>query len=263
MTNFDELVAHVDQPGIDRDPNLDIIRLRPDLTQSDALKLQLAVKRRRIEAGDRLVGYQASFTSAGIRTMFPDAPSPMVGSLLSSLIRKSGETVQIGEDVTFIESEVGVLLKHDLEGPDLTHAEILSAIEGFLPAIEVAPLRPGVKEGKYSWPHMIAVQKAPGGYVVLGDTLTAPQGFDIRLEGCVVTMDGRRSAGAVGLEAMGSPLTVVASIARKLHEVGEKLHKGQIVITGSLPPPQVIQPGDADALVEFQTLGRVSVRFER
>ncbi|MFQ8433607.1 hypothetical protein, partial [Amaricoccus sp. W119] len=45
---------------------------------------------------------------------------------------------------------------------------MLASTEGFLPAIEVAPQRPGVIEKKYSFAHMIAVQKSAGGYVVFG-----------------------------------------------------------------------------------------------
>lgn len=263
MPSFEDLIAHVDQPGIDSEPDLDVRKLKPDITQAEALALQLAVKRRRQAAGDRIVGHQASFTSAGVRKLFPDAPSPMVGTLLASLIRNSGDTVKLDSSTVYVESEIGVLLKKDLEGPNLSQAEVLAAIEAFLPGIEIAPLRPGVVEGKYSWPHMIAVQKAAGGYFVLGDRLTSPSKLDIRLEGCVVTMNGERSTGAVGLEAMGSPLNVIAAMARKLSEIGEKLHKGQLLFTGSLPPPQSILATDAEARLEFQTLGSVSVRFAR
>ena len=261
--DLNHLVDHLDQPGIDAKPELDVIKLKPDLDEETALALQLAVKKRRAAQGDRIVGHQASFTSAGVRALFPDAPQPMVGTLLKSQMRENGSFVRLDSDEVFIESELGALLKHDLEGPDLSHAEILAAIEGFLPAIEIAPLRDAVKARLFSWPHMIAVQKAFGGYVVLGSKLTSPKGFDPRLEGCVVSMNGKARAGAVGLEAMGNPLAVIAAMARKLHAVGEKLRAGQVVITGSLPPPQVATKSDSDALLEFQTLGSVSVRIER
>jgi 2-keto-4-pentenoate hydratase len=255
------LAAHIDQPGIDSDPERDIVKLKPDISQDEALAVQLAVKRRRVAEGDRIAGHQASFTSAAIQRLFPDAPIPMVGTLLGSQLRDSGAVVPLDAEEVFIESELGVVLKRDLAGPDLCAAEIFAAIEGFLPAIEVAPLRPGVREQAYSWPHMIAVQKASGGYVVLGSRITAPTGFDPRLEGCVIEIDGEARAGATGFEAMGNPLAVVAAIARKLHAIGEHLHAGQLVITGSLPPPQVVRAGNARADLHFATLGSVALRF--
>lgn len=263
MTSFEQLVAHIDRPGVDSDPAFDIRLIAPDITQTEALKVQLAVKRRQVERGDRIIGHQASFTSAAVQRAFPDAPVPMVGTLLSSLLRSNGDPVTIGTDPTVIESEIGAILKRDLEGPDVSLPEVLSAIEGFCPAIEIAPVRPGVRESKYSWPHMIAVQKAAGGYVIIGDRLTEPSKLDLRLEGCLVSVDGKAKAGAVGFEAMGNPLKVIAAMAARLHAAGEKLQAGQLVITGSLPPPQPIGPDDRSALVEFTTLGSVGVQFER
>ncbi len=256
-----KLAAHIDQPGIDSDPSRDIVTLKADITQDEALAVQLAAKRRRVAEGDRIAGHQASFTSAAIQRLFPDAPIPMVGTLLASQLRDSGAIVALDAEESFIEGEIGVVLKRDLAGPDLCFAEVLAAIEGFLPAIEVAPLRPGVRDQAYSWPHMIAVQKAQGGFVILGSRLTPPTAFDPKLEGCIVEIDGVPQAGATGFEAMGNPLAVIAAMARKLDAIGEQFHTGQILITGSLPPPQVVRQGAARADLHFATLGSVSVRF--
>lgn len=261
MVSFEDLVAHIDQPGVDQSPSRDIIRLKPDITQAEALAVQLAVKRRREAQGDRIIGHQASFTSAGIRTIFPDAPRPMVGTLLASLARESGERVELDVSEAFVESEMALVLKKDLEGPDLTATEVLSAVEAFLPAIEIAPLRPGVREGLYSWPHIIAVQKAVGGFVIFGSRLTSPKRFDPRLEGCLVSIDGEAKVGAIGFEAMGNPLVVVAAVARGLHAVGEKLKAGQVVMTGSLASPQVVTAENRYAQLDFQTLGAVGVQL--
>ena len=41
-------------------------------------------------------------------------------------------------------------------------------------------------------------------------------------------------AGATGFASMGSPLNVVAGMARELHAIGEKLRAGHFLITGTL-----------------------------
>jgi 2-keto-4-pentenoate hydratase len=261
MVTFEQLIAHIDQPGIDADPSRDITKLKPDITQEEALAVQLAVKRRRVAAGDRIVGHQASFTSPAVRKIFPDAPRPMVGTLLASLMREDYDEVHLDADKVFIEAEIGMILKRDLEGPYLTNADVLAAVEGFVPAIEIAPVRPGAIERAYSYPHMIAVQKAVGGFVLLGPRMTSPKSFDPRLEGALVSLNGEPKAAATGFEAMGNPLSVVAAMARTLHAIGEKLHAGQVLITGALPMPPAAVPGDRAARAEFQTLGSVSVRF--
>jgi 2-keto-4-pentenoate hydratase len=263
MADLEMMIAHIDRPGIDSELDLDIIRIAPDLSLDDALRVQLGAKRRRVAAGDAIAGYQASFTSAAAQKMVPTMPPPMVGTLLASLIRPDGAAVGFDADLTVVECEIGMVLRRDLAGPHVTPIEALAAVEGFFPAIEVAPVRPGVLEGKWSNQHMIAVQKAKGGYVVTGSKLTSPANFDPRTEGVVVSVDGVPRASAAGVEAMGSPTNVLAAVANRLAAAGEWLRAGQIVITGSLPPPQRVGPGNAFAEAEFSRMGRVSVRFER
>jgi 2-keto-4-pentenoate hydratase len=261
MKTIDELADHIDQPGIDSDPSKDIIRVAPDITQDQALAVQLAVKRRHVAAGDRIVGHQASFTSQGVRKLFPDAPLPMVGTLLGSIVRNSGDEIVLDCEKVFIECELAMVLGRDLKGDRLTPFDVLSAVDGFFPAIEVAPVRQGVMEGAYSWPHLIAVQKAFGGFVVFGNKIASPSGFDPRMEACAVSIDGEERAAALGLEAMGNPLAVVAAMAARLHAIGEHLHAGQIIMTGSLPPPQPVTIENRVARADFSNLGSVSVRI--
>src|SRR5205085_2118789 len=97
---------------------------------------------------------------------------------LADLIDRPGADRDADGDPAFIEAEIGVLMRHDLRGPDVSALQALAAIEAFFPAIEVAPLRPGVLEGRYSNQHMIAVQKAAGGYVFVGNRFTSPRDFD-------------------------------------------------------------------------------------
>jgi 2-keto-4-pentenoate hydratase len=258
---IEDLANHIDQPGIDSDPARDIVHLKPDITQSEALQVQLAVKRRRAAAGDRIVGHQASFTSAGIRTLFPDAPRPMLGTILASIVRPSGAEIELDCEEAFIESEMAMILGRDLEGDDLTPHEVMRAIDCFLPSLEVAPLRPGVFDKAYSWPHLIAVQKAFGGFMVFGPRISASRRIDARLEACLVSIDGDERASGAGFEAMGSPVNVIVAMAAQLSEIGEKLHAGQVIMTGSLPPPQKITSANRVATVEFATLGNVSIRI--
>jgi 2-keto-4-pentenoate hydratase len=262
MVDIERLADHIDQPGIDADADRDILKVDPGLTREDALAVQLAVKRRQVARGDRIVGHQASFTSRAVQAAFPDAPVPMVGTLTASLLLNGGDIATIGSDPTVIETELGILLKRDLEGANLSDAEVLAAIEGFFPAIEVAPVRPGVREGAFSWQHMIAVQKAVGGFVAAGSRLTKAKGFDPRLEGCLVSIDGVPKGGAIGYEAMGNPLRVVAAMAERLGRIGERLRAGQFLITGSLPAPQLLTRGDRCVTVEFSTLGPLDIRLQ-
>ncbi|HKT72050.1 MAG TPA: fumarylacetoacetate hydrolase family protein [Steroidobacteraceae bacterium] len=261
MASFEELLEHLDKSGVDKRLEDDIIHLAPEITYDDAFRLQLASKQRRVAAGDRVIGYQASLTSSGAQRTMPHIPAPMVGTLLASLERPEGSTVDLDDDINFVEAEIGVLLKHDLEGARTTTADVLAAVEAYFPALEVAPVRPGLFDNKWSAQHLLAVQKAPGGYVLFGSRLTSPTGFDLRTEGAITSIDGEVKGSACGVEAMGNPLNVVAAVVRRLATAGQGLKAGQIIMTGSLPAPQIVKTHNHSARIEFTRLGSVEVRI--
>ena len=261
MADFEHLLKHLDRPGIDKDVADDIIRLQPDLSYDDAFRLQVLSKRRAVDRGDRIVGYQASLTSSGAQKAMPHIPAPMVGTLLASIVRPDGAVVELDDEISFIEAEIAVIMKRDLAGENVTAADVLAATAGYLPALEVAPVRPGLMEKLWSAQHLVAVQKAVGGYILLGSKLTDPLGFDPRLEGAITSIDGEVRGTACGVEAMGSPLNVVAAVVRRLATAGQGLLAGQFVMTGSLPAPQVITRDNRHAKVEFTRLGSVDVRI--
>ena len=264
MAHFDDLVAVFDKDRGDRDPKNDVGKLDPTLSFADAYRVQFAAKARRVAKGDRIVGRKASFTSSAVVKQFPDFPAPLVGTILASHLRENGATIDLNADsgITFVENEIGALMKRDLEGPGVTPLQALAAIEGFFPAIEIAPLGPGVLERTITNQHIIAKEKADGGYLIVGSTLLPPGQIDVRFEGCVVSINGKVVGSGAGVEAMGSPVNVVAAVANRLAEFGEKLRAGEIVITGALCGPARAVKGDREAVVEFTRLGRVSVRFE-
>lgn len=261
MTDFEHLLRHLDRPGVDKDVVDDILLMQPDLSYDDAFRLQVMSKRRAVERGDRIVGYQASLTSSGAQKAMPHIPAPMVGTILASLVRPEGAVVELDDEVSFIEAEIAVSMKDDLAGSDVTAADVLAATAGYLPALEVAPVRPGLLEGKWSAQHLVAVQKAAGGYILLGSRLTDPRDFDLRLEGAITTIDGEVRGTACGAEAMGNPLNVVAAVVRRLAIAGEGLKAGQFVMTGSLPAPQIIKKHNRHARAEFTRIGSVDVRI--
>jgi 2-keto-4-pentenoate hydratase len=97
--------------------------------------------------------------------------------------------------------------------------------------------------------------------VVFGSRQSAPRGIDIALEGCMASVDGEARGAATGYEAMGSPIRVVAAMARTLHAIGEKLHAGHVIMTGALPPPPVLTSAHRVARADFAQLGSVTVRL--
>jgi len=264
-------------------PEKDIMNQAPDLTIEEARKLQRGLMRRRIEKGDKMLGYKAGRTNRRIlKAANWTGPAPMVGTLLHSLLRKETDLIVLDPGVvTLLEPEVAVVLKRDLVGPGLSNHEVLAAVEGYIPAFEIAVVPPGFVAGNVSTQHLIATHKTSGG-VVLGSTMHSPYGIDLRTEGVTLTVDGNVHGTGTAVEVYGNPLTVVARLADSLAQDGEYLRAGEIIWTGTICPPASMTPGGMSpenlaamavygseafeghphyARADFSRLGSVSLHF--
>ena len=252
-----EFVDWLDVQVTGRKPFMDILEIAPELTHDDAYRLQLAVMRRKVERGDRLIGYKAAYTS---RAMQQDrgVPGPIIGCLMQSGWFEEGKPIALNREVkTLAEPEIAVLLKRDLQGPGVTPGEALAAIEGVFPALELAEQSLGGT--KRSRQMGIAIHKSNGG-IVVGGPMTSPHGIDLRLEGMVISINGEVRGSATGVEVLGDPLSLVALIANKIGQYGGSLKAGMILMTGSIVTAMPVAPSD-DLLVEFTRLGNLAVRF--
>jgi len=62
---------------------------------------------------------------------------------------------------------------------------------------------------------------------------------------------------------IGNIVDIVAHVAGTLAAHGEKLRAGDVIITGSIVPPPMIEPDETEFAYELAPIGRLSVRFSR
>ena len=238
-------------------PFVDILELAPGLTIDDAYRLQLALTRRKIEKGDRHIGYKAAYTSRAMQQE-RGVPGPIIGCLMQSGWIEEGQPIPLKRGIrTMAEPEIAVLLKHGLRGPGVTTLEALRAIEAVFPAIELAEQSLG--GATRSRQMGIAIHKSNGG-IVVGGPMTSALGIDLKLEGMVISINGEVKGSATGVEVMGDPLSLVAVIANKIGQYGGTLEPGMILMTGSIVSALPVTPGDV-LRVEYTRLGAINLRF--
>ncbi len=238
-------------------PAQDLLERAPELTIDDAYRLQFALMRRKSQRGDRVIGYKAAYTTAAMQKAY-GVSGPAVGTLLRSLLLHEDEPIALSRAGRMtLEAEVAALLGRDLVGPGVSAHDALRAVEGFLPAIEIAP--PAIGGPKRSRQMGTAVHKLTPG-IVVGGTLVSPHGLDLRVEGAVVYINGQPRGSGTAVEALGNPLNVIAHIANVLGGYGEGLSAGMLVMTGSVVPAMPVKPGDR-VTVEYSRLGRVRASF--
>ena len=234
----------------------EVLEREPGLSPHDAYDLQFALMARRVARGDRIVGYKAALTSKAMQEE-TGIPEPLLGTLLASRVFPEGEALSLAPFLrATLEPEIAVLLKSDLAGAAPTLPEVLAAVEGYLPAVEIGDYRTDPKAR--SLQQSVACNTFNGG-IVLGGPLTAPGGIDLRREGMSMTHNGEPAGSGTGVEVLGDPLRSVAFMAATLAEHGMGLKAGMILMTGSIVASIPLGPGD-EVRVDFTRLGSLNLR---
>ncbi len=219
---------------------------------------QLATRRARIATGEKPLGWKVGLGApATMKKMGLQAP--LVGFLMQSAQLASGSTVSLkGYSKPVAEPEIAVRMARDL-GPGASAETALAAVQEICPAIELADLDP-----------MPAVDNLD--VVLAGDIFQRHVllGADVRAGGSVSGLTSRLTRRGAEINRTSDPeaLTgklgdIVAHVAKTLAAFGEKLAAGDIIITGSITPPLMLEPDETSLTHALDPIGDVSVKFTR
>ena len=178
-----------------------------------AYEIQLVNIRRHLAEGDVVSGHKVGLSSKAMQRML-DVDEPDYGHLLNTMFRFESDIVEFSRFLQpRVEIEVAFVLGRTLVGPDVTVADVLSATQYILPAIEIVDSR--VVDWKVKLADTIA-DNASSGAVVLGGTPTKLTDLDLRLIGATLRVNGElRETGASGA-VLGNPAVAVAWLANKV-----------------------------------------------
>jgi 2-oxo-hept-3-ene-1,7-dioate hydratase len=223
----------------------------PDI--DSALRLQLLVLRRFVQAGDSLAGWKAAFTGAGSQGMLGEDIRPF-GYLLASRIWQSGDRLaQSGPGPSEIEPELAFQLATPLDGK-VSPEDVRSAVTSVAPAFELNQSRLAPNSGVTT---MIADGVSHWGLVV-GEQAKARPGMNrVRVK---LWCNGELRSDTVPGENLEEPFTAIAKVTYLLARYGLRLEAGQRIITGSFGRQPIAGPGSWKA--EFEGVGAVSVHLD-
>jgi 2-keto-4-pentenoate hydratase len=229
----------------------------PELTLADAYSIQARNVADRVSAGDELVGRKVGLTSRPMQRLL-GVDEPDFGSLLASMRVEDGDAVQVGSLIQpKVEAELAFVMESSLAGPGVDALAVQRAVAGVVPAIEVIDSR--VAEWRIGLLDTVADNGSSARFVT-GGSLTPLDGLDLRLLGCVVTIDGALAETGAGAAALGNPFRCVAWLANALGAMDDSLRPGDVVLSGALHAAVAVTPGQT-VRAEFARLGPVSVRF--
>jgi len=230
----------------------------PSLTADDVYEISLGILKRRLAAGEKIVGKKIGLTSLAVQQML-QVNQPDYGFLTDGMQCLEGAPIPISRELIQprAEGEIAFVLKRDLTGPGVTNADVLAATAGVKVCFEIVDSR--VRDWKIKFQDTVA-DNASCGMFVASDKLVDLRDVDLVTCGMVVWKNGEVIATGAGAAALGSPVNSVTWLANALGRYGVTLKAGEIILSGSLVPLIPIAAGD-EMEVAIGGIGRLKAKF--
>ena len=232
----------------------------PEIELEDSYHIQSSVVTMFEKTGRHVRGYKIGLTSGAIQALV-GSKSPNFGRLLDHMFAEENSELDRSTWLTPVaECELAFVLKDQLAGPDIRTEDVVNATDFIVPAIEIADFRVARTAG-IDVRDITADIGAAGG-VVIGQTPVLLRDIDICAVNTSLVINGEERAKGASDQVMGNPLSAVAWLANKLHELGRTLEPGDIILSGAMHAAQPIEAGDT-VLARFDHgLGDIHVRFK-
>lgn len=229
----------------------------PDMDFADAYAVQNRIRARKVERGERIVGFKMGLTSrAKMQQMGVD--SPVYGFLSDRFEVQESSAVPADRFIhPKVEAEIGFVMKHELKGPGCTVAEVLAATDFVMPAIEIIDSR--YENFRFDLISVIADNASSSGFAT-GSQIMRPEGVDLSSVGVVLEINGEPVETGAGAAVLGHPANSIAQLVNMLAERDEVLPAGSLVLSGAITAACSVKAGDT-ATVRAQGMGGVTIRF--
>lgn len=96
--------------------------------------------------------------------------------------------------------------------------------------------------------------------MVLGGNPVRPDEVDLRWISALLYRNESIEETGVAAGVLNHPATGVAWLANKLHQHGDRLEAGEIILAGSFTRPMWVEPGDS-VLCDYGRMGTITCRF--
>jgi len=226
-----------------------------DARVARGLRAQLDLRRQRLAAGERPIGWKIGFGAPAAMARL-GLKTPLIGFLTDRARLRPGAEVALANWIKpAAEPEIAVYMGDDLDG-GATRAEAIAAIVGIGPAIELADVDPPPDDVE-----AILAGNIYQRHVVFGRCDASRAGA--RLDGLLarVLRNGVEIAcPADPQELTGEFIDLVRHVADTLAACGERLCAADAIITGSIVPPLWVEPGE-ELVFALDPVETISVRF--
>ena len=219
------------------------------------MEKQLALRRARLEAGQKSIGWKVGFGAPAAMERL-GISSPLIGFLTEEALLPTSTKVSIeGWVKPAIEPEIAIYIGEALD-PKADRETLRAGIEAIGPAIELADLDPPPVEVE-----AILAGNIFNRHVILGKA--DPSRAGCILDGLTARMyrNDEHMATTTDLLALtGDLIDIVRHVAATLAHVGAALRPGELIIAGSIVPP-IWGESNLDFRYELDPVDSISVYF--
>lgn len=227
-------------------------------TLEDAYAVQELNTQRALASGRRLSGRKIGLTSAAVQQQL-GVDQPDFGMLFSDMEVVDGGVIETKKLIQpKAEGEIAFVLKKPLFNHDTTLAELLSAIDYVLPALEIVDS--AIENWRITLVDTVADNASSAMYVLSKHPVKLSD-MDLSLEGMTLAKNGEIASIGVGAACMGNPLDACLWLARTMAAAGRPLQAGDVLLSGALGPMVPVVSGDRLEL-SLTRLGTVSCQFD-
>ncbi|WP_447506050.1 2-keto-4-pentenoate hydratase [Acinetobacter pittii] len=224
-----------------------------------AYKVQEVNTMRALAEGRRLIGRKIGLTSKVVQNQL-GVDQPDFGMLFADMAYGDGEEIPTSHLIQpKVEAEIALVLKQDLIQEKHTFADIISATDYALAAIEVVDSR--IEKWKISLIDTVA-DNASSAAFVLGSRPVSLHQLDLVNCKMVMTRADEVVSKGIGKACLANPINAAIWLADEMVQRGRPLRAGDIVLTGALGPMVAVNAGDTFK-VEIDGFDPVTVVFAK
>lgn len=208
---------------------------------------------KRLDRGERLIGVKLGLTSRAKQQRM-GVHFPFVAWLTDAMVLPVGDPVPQGTLIhPRIEPEIVFVMGDRLEGPGVTAAQAMAAVETVWGGAEVIDSR--YRDFRFKAGD-VSADNASSGAFVTGPIGLPPAELDLATEAVLVEVDGVIVDSATGAAVQGHPGEALALAANDLARRGHAIEAGWIVLTGGMTDAVFAPPGSSVGM-HFTSLGSV------
>ncbi|WP_121067233.1 2-oxo-hept-4-ene-1,7-dioate hydratase [Chachezhania antarctica] len=235
----------------------------PGMDLDDAYRIQAAQMVRKLASGRTIAGWKIGLTSKIMQDALGIA-TPDSGVLYDDMLFASGVAIAAGRFIQpRVEAEIAFVMKSPLDG-DVTRDDVLAATDYVVPSLEILDTRIQRRDPETGQARVIVdtiSDNAANAGIVTGAQHHAVDAHDLRWVGAILRKNGEVEATGLGAAVLDDPVTSLVWLARRMHQYGQKIEAGQVILSGSFIAPVECPPGTVIE-ADFGAFGDVFVSFE-